>query len=456
MKKLYLLKILILSSTALSAEAIPETLALSPLEMNLYELAKPTASQKTQTDPRFSRAAMKKLTTNQELKDFFWNVTVPANKKLLESHPELAVYEKVDPSITNKVPENARTFATTTVSVVNTDTESATLSFLSDPNYKPVMLNLANRFTPGGGVTRGAKAQEEDLCRTTSLYTSLEKAKNEGGYPFDAYEAYYNPHVLSHQNTSLGSYAAISMAGYNARNGIGKDYPGPDQPFLDGMKKKIRVIIDTAIAKGHVDIVLGALGCGAFAKDANNNPIQHIAPDVAKAFAEVLTEQHPITHTDRLKHFRNVQFAILENPKNTRLGNTFRDALKKAGIPLSNVEIVKPVPSPQLEEAAPQLMIDNDSLQDLLSKTIKGPFFKKERVEVILTNKVRQWLESKDPWPIEIKSNKLTETGNYEMIASVAHKDENGAWYTTEVKINYVNGNLTDKAEAWLARKVKR
>lgn len=455
MKKLYLLKILILSSTALSAEAIPETLALSPLEMNLYELAKPTASQKTQTDPRFSRAAMKKLTTNQQLKDFFWNVTVPANKKLLESHPELADYEKVDTSITNIVPQNARTFATTTVSVVNTDTESATLSFLIDPNYKPVMLNLANRFTPGGGVTRGAKAQEEDLCRTTSLYTSLEKAKNEGGYPFDAYEAYYNPHVLSHQNTSLGSYAAISMAGYNARNGIGKDYPGPDQPFLDGMKKKIRVIIDTAIAKGHVDIVLGALGCGAFAKDTKGNTIEHIAPDVAKAFAEVLTEQHPITHTDRLKHFRNVQFAILENPKNTRLGNTFRDALKKAGIPLSNVAI-KPQPSPPLEEAVPQLMIDNDSLQQLLNNTINHPFFMTGGFKVIPTNNTRPWLEYNNPWPIAIKSKKETETGNYEMIASVAHKDENGAWYTTEVKIYYADGALTEKAKEWLARKVKR
>ena len=38
---------------------------------------------------------------------------------------------------------------------------------------KTTVLNFANPFEPGGGAMRGAKAQEEDLCRCSNLYSSL-------------------------------------------------------------------------------------------------------------------------------------------------------------------------------------------------------------------------------------------------------------------------------------------
>ena len=42
---------------------------------------------------------------------------------------------------------------------------------------KPILvLNLANPVNPGGGVRRGSKAQEEDLCRKSSLLLSLESS----------------------------------------------------------------------------------------------------------------------------------------------------------------------------------------------------------------------------------------------------------------------------------------
>ena len=41
-------------------------------------------------------------------------------------------------------------------------------------DYKSILvLNFANPVHPGGGVTRGARAQEEDLCRKSTLYMSL-------------------------------------------------------------------------------------------------------------------------------------------------------------------------------------------------------------------------------------------------------------------------------------------
>ena len=63
---------------------------------------------------------------------------------------------------------------------------------LPERNEKPVLvLNLANSVNPGGGVRRGATAQEEDLCRKSSILLSLESP--------DA-AAYYN------YNKSLRTY----------------------------------------------------------------------------------------------------------------------------------------------------------------------------------------------------------------------------------------------------------
>ena len=46
---------------------------------------------------------------------------------------------------------------------------------LEEADAKPVLvLNLANPVHPGGGVRKGSKAQEEDLCRKSSLLVSLE------------------------------------------------------------------------------------------------------------------------------------------------------------------------------------------------------------------------------------------------------------------------------------------
>ena len=67
---------------------------------------------------------------------------------------------------------------------------------------KPVLvLNMANPVHPGGGVRHGAKAQEEDLCRRSSLLVSLEGPK---AAPY--YE--YNRRV----GTYMGSDAMISFS----------------------------------------------------------------------------------------------------------------------------------------------------------------------------------------------------------------------------------------------------
>lgn len=50
---------------------------------------------------------------------------------------------------------------------------------------KILVLNLANPVNPGGGVRRGARAQEEDLCRCSSLLRSLESRRAKKYYDYN-------------------------------------------------------------------------------------------------------------------------------------------------------------------------------------------------------------------------------------------------------------------------------
>ena len=78
------------------------------------------------------------------------------------------------------------------VGCVNMDSYSLAIKRYSDCSYmfnkksKPILvLNLANPVNPGGGVRRGSKAQEEDLCRKSSLLLSLESSKASAYYKYN-------------------------------------------------------------------------------------------------------------------------------------------------------------------------------------------------------------------------------------------------------------------------------
>lgn len=145
---------------------------------------------------------------------------------------------------------------------------------------KPVLvLNLANAVNPGGGVRRGAKAQEEDLCRKSSLLVSLESK---------AAAAYYNYNRAL--NTNMGSDALI----IHPHVEIIKDENGDlledpvvvavltcaapmlicgreglsDEQYEALVYNRIMGMLKAAAYLGYRNLVLGAFGCGAFRNDA--------------------------------------------------------------------------------------------------------------------------------------------------------------------------------------------
>ena len=177
---------------------------------------------------------------------------------------------------------------------------------------KPVLvLNFANPVNIGGGVYKGAKAQEEDLCRRSSLLRSLETQ-----YSLRYYS--YNRKLHTH----MGSEAMI----FSPEVEIFRDEHGGlmDETVivavltcaapmisygLEGMSEReyqrmfynrIVSVLKCATYFGYEDLVLGAWGCGAFGNDA---------AVVSDMFHNALTEQ--IQNGGQIKDlFCRIIFAI--------------------------------------------------------------------------------------------------------------------------------------------------
>jgi uncharacterized protein (TIGR02452 family) len=171
---------------------------------------------------------------------------------------------------------------------------------------KVCVLNFASATNPGGGVTRGSSAQEECLCRCSTLFPCLNlKVLWERFYlphrsarnPLYNDDCIYTPGVcvcksdipFPERMDEKDWYQVdiLTCAAPNLRN-ISSDLMNPfsgdkaaeneDNGFLELYLQRIERIFRVAVANGVEILILGAFGCGAFC-----NP-----PEVvAKAFSIV-------------------------------------------------------------------------------------------------------------------------------------------------------------------------
>ena len=198
------------------------------------------------------------------------------------------------------------------------------------------VMNFANAFQAGGGVVKGAGAQEECLCRTSTLYPLL--------YRRTLRDTFYKHHKTL--NTPKASDALVyteDVVICKTDEDLPKRLPreqwvnvdvitvaAPDlrdksnhyAPLVDGgaymnnaelfgyhVKRAIHVLT-CAAAQGADILVLGAFGCGAFRND----------PEVVARAYKTALEEFP-------KVFKKIEFAVYCSPADAKNYETFSRVL---------------------------------------------------------------------------------------------------------------------------------
>lgn len=198
---------------------------------------------------------------------------------------------------------------------------------------RTAVLNFASATNPGGGVEKGASAQEECLCRVSTLYPCLADQKmrasfytphRKNGNALHNDDIIYTPNVLVIKDDDHNllsepfSVDIISCAAPNLRERPSNQYNTgdtikvqiSDNELLALHEKRARKIFSSAIANGVEILILGAFGCGAF----QNNP--HI---VAQAYKNVLP--------DFAHYFHTIEFAIYCRPADSINYDAFKSTI---------------------------------------------------------------------------------------------------------------------------------
>ena len=199
---------------------------------------------------------------------------------------------------------------------------------------KIAVLNFASATNPGGGVKSGSSAQEESLCRCSTLYPTLNQRwlwdqyylpNREAKDPLHTDVCIYSPGVVICKSDEsipqrlpeeqFVTVDVITCAAPNLRRSPGNRH-NPDasnaaniskQDLLQLHIRRAKHILHVAAAN-HVDcLVLGAFGCGAFENDPNV---------VARAYAVAIEEYR--------RHFEVIEFAIYCREWETDNYNAFK------------------------------------------------------------------------------------------------------------------------------------
>ncbi|MFF4319580.1 TIGR02452 family protein [Streptomyces sp. NPDC001568] len=183
-----------------------------------------------------------------------------------------------------------------------------------DAEAAPVaVLSFASARNPGGGYVRGAKAQEEALCRASALHETLLEARAYYEVHRATESTFYTDRVIHSPGVPVfrddrGELMETPFrAGFltspapNAGT-IRRQEPDRVAEIPAALARRAELVLEVAALHGYRRLVLGAWGCGVF----RNDPAQ-----VAEAFRALLAERFAGT-------FEHVVFGVLDRDPATR------------------------------------------------------------------------------------------------------------------------------------------
>jgi uncharacterized protein (TIGR02452 family) len=183
------------------------------------------------------------------------------------------------------------------VFVENIDTLKLANRFIDEGNmsHHIMILNMASKYKPGGGVRSGALAQEEELFRRTNYFLHL---------PTDLYELDTDDFIYSRSlivvkgidyNMLPLKFTCNSLAVAGLKNPpLNHDGTYKDPRHYDIIYNKIHGIFKIAYLNQQKYLVLGSLSCGAYGNDARI---------IASIFRKIVKEFNGC--------FKTVSFAVL-------------------------------------------------------------------------------------------------------------------------------------------------
>lgn len=202
------------------------------------------------------------------------------------------------------------------------------------------ILNFASATNPGGGVVYGSSAQEESICRCSTLYPCLNDKKMWDDFylphrkmrnPLNNDDCIFTPNVVVFKsdtnfptfvdNEEWWNIDVITIAAPNLRDNPSNMF-NPDSgnekvdiseyDLRELLEKRIRRVFEVAIKEEREVLILGAFGCGAFRNPPNL---------VADVFAE---------NTKRYrKYFDVIEYAIYHTEYETENYNAFKRTMEQ-------------------------------------------------------------------------------------------------------------------------------
>lgn len=191
--------------------------------------------------------------------------------------------------------------------------DSCSFDFRYKESNGILVLNLANPVNPGGGVRRGARAQEEDLCRKSSLLLSLESEEAQKYYRYNRAQKTYlgtdammlTPavEIIRDENGELLDETVVVSVLTCAAPLVRYGKEGlSEQEYQDMVFNRIAKMLKCSAYFGYKHLVLGAWGCGAFGNDAKV---------ISDLFYKALKELEYCKMREK-DLFRRVDFAVLD------------------------------------------------------------------------------------------------------------------------------------------------